>query len=139
MPWDNMLTILRRDVRIEPINSGKLDSWSLQWPIKDREPWKSFLKDDGEFYAVQITRGYFTNYARGEMVDDRPIPSDLTNSWDLYFENHDADLGIKAAGRRNVSIGLWHVRGSDAEINTDPGNTVSWGRTEEKLVELIRN
>lgn len=139
MPSNNMLSTLQDEGMIRPIDTSRLDRWSLQKPIAEKDPWQSFLKYDGDYFGVPFTRGYYTNYARGQLVDDGTIPEDLVDSWDIYFEDHEANLGIKDYGRRNVSIVLWHLRGADADINNDPGNVVSWAEIEDKLVELINN
>ena len=95
MPSNNMLTILRREELIQPIDPSRLDRWSLQKPIAESEPWRSFLKDEEKYYGVPFTRGYYTNYVRGKMVDDGSIPSDLVNSWNIYFEDMMPILELK--------------------------------------------
>jgi len=139
MPSNNMITVLQDDGMIQPIDTDRLERWSLQQPVADRLPWKSFVQSEGVYWGVPFTRGYYTNYAHGERVDDGTIPEDLVGSWDVYFDDHDGKVGIKDYGRRNVSIVLWHLRGTDADINEDPGTEVSWEEIEDELVRMIEN
>ncbi|MFB6267748.1 MAG: PotD/PotF family extracellular solute-binding protein [Halodesulfurarchaeum sp.] len=139
LPSNNMLTRLREEDMIQPINTDWIDRWNLQKPLADKDPWKNFVKADGEYWGVPFAQGIYMNAARKSKVEQGVVPKELITSWDLYFEDTDARLGIKDYGRRNVSIVIWHLRGAKGDINKDPGDAVSWSKIEDKLVEMIRN
>lgn len=138
IPSNNMLIKMRNEDLIQPIDTSLISRWDLQKPVANQQPWSDFLKADGEVWGVPFTQGFYWNIARTEKVGD-VVSEDLINSWDLYFSDTDARLGIKDYGRRNVSIVVWHLRGADGDINADPGNAISWTKIEDKLVEMIEN
>jgi spermidine/putrescine-binding protein len=139
LPSNNMVTRLREDDMIQPINTDWLSRWNLQKPFADEKPWSDFLKIDGEYWGVPFARGTYMNTTNKSKVEDGAVPSDLIDSWDLYFEDTEARLAVKDYGRRNVSIVMWHMLGEDADINNDPGNKVAWEEIEKKLVQMIEN
>jgi spermidine/putrescine-binding protein len=139
LPSNNMLIRMREEDLIQPINTDWISRWNLQEPIVNQAPWKDFAKANGEIWGVPFARGTYMNVARQSKVDDGTVPSDLINSWDIYFEDTSARTAIKDAARRNVSIVVWHMRGQEGDINADPGSEIGWDEIESKLVEMIEN
>lgn len=139
IPSNNMLIKLRKQDMIEPIDTSLISRWDMQKEVANQKPWKNFIKAEGKTWGVPFTQGFFWNITRKKKIENGTVSKDLINSWDLYFSDTDARLGIKDFGRRNVSIVIWHLRGDKADINEDPGNAVSWDKIEDKLVEMIEN